>query len=59
MINDMRNKIFSGDCRDVLKELPADYVSACITDPPYNYEFIGHKWDEAEIRRRKDKVVDR
>ena len=58
MINDMRNKIFSGDCRDVLKELPADYVSACITDPPYNYEFIGHKWDEAEIRRRKDKVVD-
>jgi site-specific DNA-methyltransferase (adenine-specific) len=52
------NKILNGDCRDKLKELPNDYVSACITDPPYNYEFIGHKWDESEIQRRKDRVQD-
>jgi len=52
------NKIFSGDCREVLKKLPENYVSACITDPPYNYEFIGHKWDEAEIQRRKNRVKD-
>ncbi len=52
------NKVFSGDCREVLKTLPEDYVSACITDPPYNYEFIGHKWDESEIRRRKSRVKD-
>ena len=28
----------------------------CITDPPYNYEFIGHKWDDSEIQRRKDRI---
>lgn len=50
------NKIFNGDCREVMKELPDNYVSACITDPPYNYEFIGHKWDDSEIQRRKERV---
>lgn len=54
----MLNKIFNGDCREELRKLPDNFVSACITDPPYNYEFIGHKWDEAEIKRRKDRVVD-
>jgi len=52
------NKVLLGDCREVLKKLPENYVSACITDPPYNYEFIGHKWDESEIQRRKNKVKD-
>ncbi|PPT07838.1 modification methylase [Geitlerinema sp. FC II] len=37
-------------------KLPNNYISACITDPPYNYEFIGHKWDDAEIQRRIDRV---
>lgn len=32
------NEILVGDCREVLKTLPENYVSACITDPPYNYE---------------------
>jgi site-specific DNA-methyltransferase (adenine-specific) len=52
------NTILNGDCREELKKLPDNYVSACITDPPYNYEFIGHKWDENEIKRRKDRVKD-
>ncbi len=50
------NEILLGDCKEILKKLPENYVSACITDPPYNYEFIGHKWDEAEIQRRKNNV---
>lgn len=53
------NKIFHGDCRDVMKNLPDDYISACITDPPYNYEFIGHKWDSAEIQRRMKRIEDK
>jgi len=52
------NTILNGDCREELKKLPDNYVSACITDPPYNYEFIGHKWDDNEIQRRKDRVKD-
>ena len=52
------NKVLLGDCRDVMKKLPDNSISVCITDPPYNYEFIGHKWDESEIQRRKDRVKD-
>ena len=54
----MKNRVINGDCRDVLKNYPENYFSACITDPPYNYEFIGHKWDENEIKRRTERVKD-
>lgn len=57
-MKDFKNKVLSGDCRNVLKTLPANSISSCITDPPYNYEFIGHKWDDTEIQRRKDRVKD-
>jgi len=50
------NEILIGDCREVMKSLPENYVSACITDPPYNYEFIGHKWDDSEIQRRIERI---
>jgi site-specific DNA-methyltransferase (adenine-specific) len=50
------NEVLVGDCREVMKTLPENYVSACITDPPYNYEFIGHKWDNSEIQRRIERV---
>ena len=45
-------QILLGDCRDILPTLAEHSVSACITDPPYNYEFVGHKWDANEITRR-------
>jgi site-specific DNA-methyltransferase (adenine-specific) len=50
------NEIMLGDCRQVMKGIPSDYISACITDPPYNYEFIGHKWDDSEVQRRMERV---
>lgn len=53
---DISNKVFLGDCRDILKQFPPDSVTACITDPPYNYEFIGHKWNPAEVERRLSRV---
>jgi site-specific DNA-methyltransferase (adenine-specific) len=53
---EIRNQIFTGDCKEVMLELPANSISACITDPPYNYEFIGHKWDATEIERRVSRV---
>lgn len=27
--------LYLGDCRQVLAELPAESVDACVTDPPY------------------------
>ncbi len=45
-----------GDCREVLKQVDSNHFSACITDPPYNYEFIGRDWDSSEIQRRVNRV---
>lgn len=51
-----KNKIYLGDCTDILSQLPADSMAACLTDPPYNYEFIGRKWDNEEVNRRLERV---
>ncbi|MGH9838791.1 MAG: DNA-methyltransferase [Blastocatellia bacterium] len=53
---EIRNQIFTGDCKEVMHGFPASSISACITDPPYNYEFIGHKWNTNEIERRISRV---
>ncbi len=50
------DSVLVGDCSALLRDLPDASISACITDPPYNYEFIGHKWDATEIDRRLEKV---
>ena len=53
---DFRNKILNGDCLEVMKQLPDNSIATCITDPPYNYEFIGRNWDVKEIKRRTERV---
>ncbi len=53
---DHRDCILNGDCREVLATMPDEYFSACITDPPYNYEFVGRNWDDNEIQRRLSRV---
>ena len=50
------NSFYQGDCREVLKNFPDDLFSTCITDPPYNYEFIGRDWDDYEVNRRLDRI---
>jgi site-specific DNA-methyltransferase (adenine-specific) len=50
------NEIYQGDAIEILKQFPSESISCCITDPPYNYEFIGHKWDDEEVKRRIDRV---
>ncbi|GEM_PF-372232 len=51
-------KLYQGDCREILTKMP-DYSIACVvTDPPYNYEFIGRKWNHEEIQRRISRVKD-
>ena len=54
----LSNTIINGDCREALKELSPESVSCVITDPPYNYEFIGRKWDHDEIQRRMNRIQD-
>lgn len=53
---DFLNKVINEDCISGMKKLPDNYIATCITDPPYNYEFIGHKWDADEVKRRTERV---
>lgn len=38
-----------GDMREVLAEVPEETFTACVTDPPYEYAFMGSDWDKAGI----------
>ena len=50
------SRILLGDCRSALQTLAAESIACCITDPPYNYEFIGREWNHNEIERRIDRI---
>jgi site-specific DNA-methyltransferase (adenine-specific) len=52
------DQVFLGDCRSILQTFPEGSIACCITDPPYNYEFIGRNWDHAEIARRLQRIQD-
>ncbi len=52
----LRNNILQGDCIEKMKNIPDNSIDCCITDPPYNYEFIGQNWNEKEIERRTNRV---
>ncbi len=41
----MRYKLFTGDCLDILKQLPDNSVDSCITDPPYGMGM--EHWDHS------------
>lgn len=49
------NKIYNEDCIEGMKKIPNNFIASCITDPPYNYEFIGREWNSEETKRRIDK----
>ena len=53
-----KNTIICGDCYEIMQQLDDNSIACCITDPPYNYEFIGKTWDEQEIQRRLNRVKD-
>lgn len=52
----LKDQLYLGDCIEIMKSIPNNSIAGCITDPPYNYEFIGRNWDVEEIERRKRRV---
>lgn len=36
----MSSRILHGDCLQLLADLPADSIDACVTDPPYHLQSI-------------------
>lgn len=45
MITNEGVKLIHGDCLEVLKGMPDNYVDSIVTDPPYGLSFMGKKWD--------------
>lgn len=44
--NDGRVTLCLGDSLDLLPQMPAASVDACVTDPPYGIGFMGREWDQ-------------
>lgn len=38
-----------GNCKSVLKEIPDNMFDSIVTDPPYELNFMGRKWDNTGI----------
>jgi len=43
--NDYLNKIICGDCLEVMRGMPDNFVDSVVTDPPYGLSFMGKHWD--------------
>ena len=56
-LDNIKNTLYVGDAAEKMRFLPNNSVDCCITDPPYNYEFIGKNWDEVEIERRRKRIT--
>lgn len=52
------NKTHNMDCKEGMKLLDENSIAVCISDPPYDYEFIGKDWNDDEIKRRVERVQD-
>lgn len=39
----------TGDCRDLMAQMPESSVDAIVTDPPYGIGFMGKAWDRPTI----------
>ena len=39
------NKIYNGNCLEVLKDFPDNFFDGCVTDPPYGISFMNKHWD--------------
>ena len=48
------NIIHTGDCFDVLPELPDESVHAVVSDPPYGLAFMGRDWDDFEPKEYQE-----
>jgi hypothetical protein len=42
-----QNKIYCGDCLNVMKDIDSNSCDCIITDPPYGMSFMGKNWDKA------------
>jgi len=42
--------IYTGDCREIMREFLPETVDAIVTDPPYGLGFMGKDWDRSSTQ---------
>ena len=40
------NKVYHGDCMEVIRTFPDNWIDTMITDPPAGIGFMGKEWDK-------------
>lgn len=50
----MTIQFLTGDCREVLRTLLDASVDSCVTDPPYELNFMGRDWDRSGVAFEPD-----
>lgn len=50
-LEDPDTEVYVGDCRVVLKDLPANSVDLIFADPPFNWDVPYGEWDDGKPRR--------
>lgn len=50
----IKNNILTGDIFDKIKEIPANYVDAVVTDPPYFLDKLDEKWSLKKVNNNKN-----
>lgn len=38
-------KVYNGNCLEILRNAPDNFVDSIVCDPPYGLSFMGKKWD--------------
>ena len=46
--------LLKGNCLETLKTLPDNSIDSVVTDPPYEYGFMGKSWDNSGIAYNQD-----
>jgi len=50
----LKNRLYQGDCLEVMKDIPTESVHAVVCDPPYELGFMGKSWDNTGIAYNVD-----
>ena len=49
-------KMYLGDCRDVLADMPTESVHLVVTDPPYFLDRMDNGWNDDKLNGSKDRA---
>lgn len=49
-------KLYNGDCRSYLKEIPDNSIDLIITDPPYFIDGMGDEWNDCDLTKKVKKA---